>query len=111
MRILQVKAARGWSREEAAKVFMIDEETMRLWLRRMDEEDGNLVRIREPVNKFPDFVGCLVRQLNVLVPTMGKVRIAHEGISRGGSCGGQAAPSCRGASEGGVMQGKVSVVA
>jgi hypothetical protein len=77
MRILQVKAARGWSREEAAKVFMIDEETMRLWLRRMDEEDGNLVRIHEPVNKFPDFVGCLVRQLKVLVPTMGKVRIAH----------------------------------
>jgi len=77
MRILQVKAARGWSREEAAKVFMIDEETMRLWLRRMDEEDGNLVRIREPVNKFPDFVGCLVRQLKVLVPTMGKVRIAQ----------------------------------
>jgi transposase InsO family protein len=36
-----------------------------------------LVRIREPVNKFPDFVGCLVRQLKVLVPAMGKVRIAQ----------------------------------
>jgi transposase InsO family protein len=77
MRILQVKAARGWSREEAAKAFMIDEETVRLWLRRADEEDGTLVRVCEPVNKFPDFVGHLVRQLKVLVPTMGKVRIAQ----------------------------------
>jgi transposase InsO family protein len=77
MRILQVRAARGWSREQAAKVFMIDEQTMRSWLRRVDETDGTLVRIREPVNKFPDFVGCLVRQLKVLVPSMGKVRIAQ----------------------------------
>jgi transposase InsO family protein len=35
------------------------------------------VKVCEPVNKFPDFVRHLVRQLNVLVPTMGKVRIAQ----------------------------------
>jgi hypothetical protein len=77
MRILQVKSARGWSCEEASKVFMVDEQTMRSWLRRADELGGSLVKVCEPVNKFPDFVRHLVRQLNVLVPTMGKVRIAQ----------------------------------
>jgi putative transposase len=78
MRILQVKAARGWSREQAAHSFLIDEQTMRSWLRRVDEEgERALVRISEPVNKFPDFVRYLVKQLKVLLPTMGKVRIAQ----------------------------------
>jgi putative transposase len=78
MRILQVKAARGWSREQASGVFLIDEQTMRSWLRRVDEEgERALVRISEPVNKFPDFVRYLVKQLKALLPTMGKVRIAQ----------------------------------
>jgi len=78
MRILQVKAARGWSCEQAAEAFMIDEETMRSWLRRIDEEGENaLIQISEPVNKFPDFVRYLVKQLKVLLPTMGKARIAQ----------------------------------
>jgi len=76
MCILQVKVARGWSCEQAAEVFMIDEQTMRSWLRRVDEEgEGGLIRTAEPVNKFPDFVRYLVRQLKVLMPTMGKARI------------------------------------
>jgi putative transposase len=78
MRILQVKAARGWSYEQAADAFMIDEQTLRSWLRRVDEEgEGALIQIPEPVNKFPDFVRYLVKQLKVLLPTMGKARIAQ----------------------------------
>jgi putative transposase len=78
MRILQLKAARGWSREQAAGVFLIDEQTLRSWSRRVDEEgERALVQIQEPVNKFPDFVRYLVKQLKVLLPTMGKVRIAQ----------------------------------
>ena len=78
MRILQVKASRGWSCEQAAEAFMIDEQTMRSWLRRVDEEgEGALIQISEPVNKFPDFVRYLVKQLKVLLPTMGKARIAQ----------------------------------
>jgi transposase InsO family protein len=78
MRILQVKAARGWSREQAADAFMIDEQTLRSWSRRVDEEgEGALTRISEPVNKFPDFVRYLVKQLKALLPTMGKARIAQ----------------------------------
>ena len=78
MRILQVKAARGWSCEQASVAFMIDEQTMRSWLRRVDEEgESGLIQTSEPVNKFPEFVRYLVKQLKVLLPTIGKVRIAQ----------------------------------
>jgi hypothetical protein len=57
---------------------MIDEQTMRSWLRRVDEEGADaLIQISGPANKFPDFVRYLVKQLKVLLPTMGKVRIAQ----------------------------------
>ncbi len=78
MRTLQVKASRGWSCEEASRAFMIDEQTMRSWLRRVDEEgESALIQTTAPVNKFPDFVRYLVKHLKVLVPTMGKARIAQ----------------------------------
>jgi putative transposase len=84
MRVLQVKAARGWSCEQTAESFMIDEQTLRSWLRRVDEEgEGAPIQTAEPVNKFPDFVRYLVRQLKTLLPTMGKVRIAQV-LSRAG---------------------------
>ncbi len=45
---------------------------------RLDEEGpGALVRVPQPVNKFPDFVAYLVCRLKVLCPTMGKARIAN----------------------------------
>ena len=53
MRILQVKAARGWSCEQAAEAFMIDEQTMRSWLRRVDEEGEN----RSPRKPNPTAAG------------------------------------------------------
>jgi putative transposase len=78
MRIPQLKAARGWSCEQAARTFLIDEQTLRSWFRRVDEHgESALIQISEPVNKFPDFVRYLVRQLQALLPTMGKVRIAQ----------------------------------
>jgi transposase len=78
MRFLQLKAARGWSYEQAAEVFVVDEQTLKSWLRRIDEEgESPLVQLSEPVNKFPDFVRYLIRQLKALCPTMGKVRIAQ----------------------------------
>jgi putative transposase len=67
-----------WSSEEAARVLLIDEQTMRSWLRRVDEEGEHaLIQVSEPVNKFPDFVRYLVKQLQALLPIMGKVRIAQ----------------------------------
>jgi len=51
---------------------------VRSWQGRIDEEgQGALVRMAEPVNKFPDFVRYLVRELKALLPAMGKVRIAQ----------------------------------
>jgi transposase-like protein len=77
-RILQLKAARGWSYDQAAQALLIDEQTLRSWMRRLDEQgERKLLQVSEPVNKFPDFVRYLVRQLKTLLPTMGKVRIAQ----------------------------------
>ena len=36
MRILQLKAARGWSCEHAARAFLINEQTLCSWMRRVD---------------------------------------------------------------------------
>ena len=78
MRILQLKAARGWSCEQTARAFLINEQTLRSWLERLDEEgERTLIQTTEPVNRFPDFVRYLVVQLKVLLPRMGKVRIAQ----------------------------------
>jgi transposase InsO family protein len=47
-------------------------------MRRLDEEgDAGLVRLAEPVNKFPEFVAYMVRHLKAMCPTLGKVRIAQ----------------------------------
>ena len=78
LRILQLKAARGWSRQQAAHAFLINEQTLRSWLFRVDEQgERTLIQTSDPVNKFPDFVHYLVKQLKALLPTMGKVRIAQ----------------------------------
>ena len=40
-----------------------------------------MIQLTEPVNKFPDFVRYLVKQLKVLLATMGKARIDFTGQS------------------------------
>ena len=78
MRILQLRAARGWSTKQVADRFILTEETIVSWMRRLDEEgNAGLVRLAEPVNKFPDFVAYLVRHLKAMSPPLGKVRIAQ----------------------------------
>jgi transposase InsO family protein len=78
MRLLQLRAARGWTLEKTARVFLIDEQTLMLWMRRIEEHGARpLVQTVDPVNRYPDFVRILVRQLKVLFPTMGSVRMAQ----------------------------------
>lgn len=78
MRILELKAARGWSAAQTARTFLLDQQTVADWLRRVDEAGPDaLVQLAEPVNKFPAFVRHVVGRLKVLCPTMGKVRIAQ----------------------------------
>src|SRR6266571_6773553 len=76
--ILELRAARGWSLAQAARTFFVTPATIASWTARVDEEGPDaIVRLSEPVNKFPDFVGYLVRHLKILCPTVGKVKIAQ----------------------------------
>jgi transposase InsO family protein len=58
--------------------------TIASWMSRLDEEGpAALVQMREPVNRFPDFVAHVVRSLKVLCLAMGKLRIAQS-LARAG---------------------------
>jgi len=81
MRILELRALRGWTVEETARRFLVTEMTLQNWMRRLDE--GTLIRTAEPVNRFPDFVAYLVRRLKTVCPALGKVRIAQQ-LARAG---------------------------
>ena len=76
--ILELKAARGWSKAQAADRFFLQRATIAEWTKRVDEEgEGALLETPEPINRFPDFVRHIVIRLKVLCPTMGKKRIAQ----------------------------------
>ena len=78
MRILQLRAARGWTLEKTARVCLFDLQTLQIWMRRLDEQgERDLIQTVEPVNRYPDFVRNLVRQLKRLFPTMGYERMAQ----------------------------------
>jgi len=78
MSILELRAARGWSLEQTARAFLLAAATVVAWVKRMDEGGPNvLVRLNEPVNKFPDFVRYIVQRLKALCPMLGKVKIAE----------------------------------
>ncbi len=77
MAILELRAARGWSLKQTADTFSLTSATIALWVKRIDERGTDaLLQLREPVNKFPDFVRYIVQRLKTLSPSMGKVKIA-----------------------------------
>jgi len=78
MAILEVKAACAWSLEQTAREFQVTAPTIASWMRRINEDGPDaLVQLREPVNKFPEWVGCVATTLKRLCPAMGKVKIAE----------------------------------
>ena len=78
MAILELKAARGWSLAQTARAFLVEPETIAAWGKRVDEDGSSaLVQLRQPVNRFPDFVRYIVQRLKVLCPSLGKVKIAQ----------------------------------
>jgi transposase InsO family protein len=84
MAILELRAAQGWSSKQTAKIFLLTDATIGSWMKRIDEEGPNaLVQLREPVNRFPQFVRYAVQRLKTLCPSMGKVKIAQM-LSRAG---------------------------
>ena len=55
--ILELRAARGWSKQQTAQTFLVTAATIASWMKRIDEEGPEaLVQLREPVNKFPEYV-------------------------------------------------------
>jgi transposase InsO family protein len=77
MAILQLMAARGWSKAQAGRRFLVTDETVASWNGRIEEDGpGALVKATVPVNKFPDFVAAMVTKLKRLFPVMGRRRIA-----------------------------------
>ncbi len=78
MSILELRAARGWSLQQTADTFLVTAGTITSWMRRVDEEGPDaLVQLREPANKFPDFVRYAVQRLKTLCPNMGLVSWAQ----------------------------------
>ena len=78
MAILELRATRGWSLEQAAKVLLVTADTISSWVRRIDEAGSEaLVQTCQPVNKFPDCVRYLVQRLKTLCPSLGKQKIAQ----------------------------------
>jgi len=76
--ILELRAARGWSLAQTAKVFQVTAATIASWTRRLDEDGPDaLLQVPEPVNKFPAFVRHAVQRLQTLCPRLGKVKIAQ----------------------------------
>ena len=78
MAILELRAARAWSLAQTAKAFLVEPATVASWLKRIDEDGAAaLVQLRQPVNKFPDFMRYLVQRLKTLCPSLGKRKIAQ----------------------------------
>ena len=78
MAILELRATRGWSLEQTAKVFVVTADTISSWMRRIDETGSEaLVQTCQPVNKFPDCAGYLVQRFKTLCPFLGKQKIAQ----------------------------------
>jgi putative transposase len=76
--ILELRAARAWSRAETARRLLVTPLTIASWMHRLEDEGPEaLVRLPEPVNRFPEFVGYIVRRLKTLCPAMGTRRIAR----------------------------------
>ena len=76
--ILELRAARGWSLAQTGRRLLVTPLTISSWTRRLDDEGPDaLVQVREPVNRFPEFVSYLVQRLKVLCPRMGTRRIAR----------------------------------
>ena len=78
MSILELRGARTWSLQQTTDAFLVTPATIASWMRRLDEQGPDaLVQIREPVNKFPEFVRYAVQRLRTLCPTLGKVKMAE----------------------------------
>ncbi|MHB8951917.1 MAG: hypothetical protein ACYC4U_02945 [Pirellulaceae bacterium] len=80
MAILQLRAMCGWNKSETSRHFLVSDDTIRDWLRRVD--DDALVQTSTPVNRLPDVVRYAVQQIKLFCPTLGKLKIAEKPAQR-----------------------------
>ena len=67
--ILELRAARCWTLQQTADAFQVTPATIASWMKRVDEQGPDaLLQMREPVNRFPDFVRQAIRDLKNLCP-------------------------------------------
>jgi predicted RNA polymerase sigma factor len=60
--ILELRVARSWSLAQTARTFLVTPLTISSWMARLDEGGPDaLVRLSVPVNRFPEFIGYLIR--------------------------------------------------
>jgi putative transposase len=78
MAILEHRATRDWNLIRTANEFLLDEQTLSGWMKRIDEDGENaLVRIPVPMNKYPEFLKHLTQRLKLLSPTLGRKKIVE----------------------------------
>lgn len=76
--IPELRAARGWSQAQTAERLLVTPLTVASWMSRLDEGGPRaILQICRPVNKFPDFVGYIVRRLKILCAPLEKAKIAR----------------------------------
>ena len=67
--------ARGWTLKETADAFLVSSPTVGSWSKRVDEEGSKaLLQLREPVNRFPDFVRYAVQRLKAPIGALASSR-------------------------------------
>lgn len=81
MDILCHKAACGWKLKKTAEAFLTDEATISSWMKKID--NGSLVKISVPWNKYPEFLKYASLKFKALVPTMGKKKISEYFVRSG----------------------------
>ncbi len=67
---------RGWNKSETSRHFLVSDDTIRDWLRRVD--DDALVQTSAPVNRFPDVVRYAVPADQTLLPDARQVEDRRE---------------------------------
>jgi predicted RNA polymerase sigma factor len=78
LEILELRTMLGWSLRQTADTFHVAPATVASWMKRADKEWPHaLLELREPVNKFPEFVQYAVKRFKTLCSTLGKKKIAE----------------------------------
>lgn len=88
MAILELRAARGWSLKQTADTFLVTQATMASWVQRIDDQGAKAFsQLREPVNRFPNFVRYIVQRTKTLNPAWARSRSPRHDAGRGTASG------------------------